>query len=124
MPRWHHYNTVTNLTSYQITQPLCIIVTQVLGCPVQRSLSCHDPNLVDLSASIVQLIKQHQLDSLLQEVCIYDLAHSELKLLGLSVEIDTMPSSLISLSRSRSWCWPILQYVKSYNLSVLPWCRY
>ena len=87
----------------EIMQPLCTKVTQELGSPVQRSLSCHNPNLVDLSASFVQLTKQHQLDSLLQEVCIYDLAHSELKLLGLSVEIDTLPSSLISLPRSRSW---------------------
>ena len=76
MPRWLHLNTVINLTPYQITQPLCTIVTQELGCPVQRSLSCHDPNLVDLSASFVQLTKQHQLDSLLQEVCITDLSQT------------------------------------------------
>ena len=83
------------LTLYQIMQPLCIIMTQGLGCHVQRSLSCHDSNLVDLSSIIVQLTKQHQLDSLLQELCIYDLAHNELKLMGLSVGNYTLPGSLI-----------------------------
>ena len=38
--------------------------------------------------------QQHQLDSLLQEVCIYDLAHSELKLMGLLVENYTLPGNL------------------------------
>ena len=81
--------------SLEIMQTLCTVVTQVLGCHVQRSLSCHDLNLVDLSAIIVQLTKQHQLDSLLQELCIYDLAHNELKLMGLSVGNYTLPGSLI-----------------------------
>ena len=62
----------------EIMQPLCTIVTQELGSHVQRSLSCHDSNVVDLSVNVVQLTKQHQLDSLLQEVCIYELAHNEL----------------------------------------------
>ena len=77
-------------------------MTQALGCPVQRSLSCHDPNLVDLSASFVQLTKQHQLDSLLQEVCIYDLAHSELKLMGLLVENYTLPDNLSNVPYATS----------------------
>ena len=71
-------------------------MAQVLGCHVQRSLLCHDLNLVDLGFNIVQLTKQHQLDSLLQEVCIYDLAHSELKLMRFSV--GTLPGSLIECS--------------------------
>ena len=69
-------------------------MAQVLGCHVQRSLSCHDLNLVDLVSNIVQLTKQHQLESILQEVCIYDLAHSELKLMGLLVENYTLPGNL------------------------------
>ena len=69
-------------------------MAQVLGCHVQRSLSCHDVNVVDLGLDIVQLTKQHQLDSLLQEVCIYDLTHSELKLMGLLVENYTLPGNL------------------------------
>ena len=67
-------------------------MAQVLGCHVQRSLSCHDINVVDLGSGIVQLTKHHQLDSPLQEMCIHDLAHSELKLMGLSV--GTLPGSL------------------------------
>ena len=72
-------------------------MAQVLGCHVQRSLSCHDLNLVDLVSNIVQLTKQHQLDSLLQEVCIYDLAHNELKLMGFLVGTYTLPCSLNKL---------------------------
>ena len=41
--------------------------------------------------------QQHQLDSLLQEVCIYDLAHSELKLMGLLVENYTLPGNLLNV---------------------------
>ena len=70
-------------------------MAQVLGCHVQRSLSCHDLNLVDLGFNIVQLSKQHQLDSLLQEVCIYNLAHSQLKLIEFSVGTYAVPGSLI-----------------------------
>ena len=81
-------------------------MAQVLGCHVQRSLSCHDLNLVDLVSIIVQLTKQHQLDSLLQEVCIYNLAHSQLKLIEFSVGTYAVPGSLIyCMSWSRSWCW-------------------
>ena len=69
---------LATLMLYQIMQPLCNIMVQVLGCHGQRSLSCHDSNVVDLSVNVVQLTKQHQLDSLLQEVCIYELAHNEL----------------------------------------------
>ena len=38
--------------------------------------------------------QQHQLDSLLQEVCIYDLAHSEPQLMGLLVESLKLPGNL------------------------------
>ena len=38
--------------------------------------------------------QQHQLDSLLQEVCIYDLAHSELKLIEFSVGHQNMPKPI------------------------------
>ena len=38
--------------------------------------------------------QQHHRDLLLQEVCIYDLAHSELKLMGLLVENYTLPGNL------------------------------
>ena len=86
---------LANFKIYQIMQPLCTIMAQELGCHVQRSLSCHDINVVDLGSDIVQLTKQHQLDSLLQELCIYDLAHNELKLMGLSVGNYTLPGSLI-----------------------------
>ena len=41
--------------------------------------------------------QQHQLDSLLQEVCIYDLAHNELKLMGFLVGTYTLPCSLNKL---------------------------
>ena len=60
-------------------------MSQVLECHVQRSLLCHDLNLVDLGSNNVQLTKQYQLDSLLQEVCTYDLSCSNLKLMGSSV---------------------------------------
>ena len=91
------------------------------GCHVQRSLSCDDLNLVDLASNIVQLTKQYQLDSLPQEVCIYDLAHNELELLGLLVGNSTLPGSLsacYALSWSRSLFWLISHYIKSCNLSV------
>ena len=112
---------LANFELYQIMQPLCIIMVQVLGCHVQRSLSCHDSNLVDLSAIMVQLTKQHYLVSLLQEVCIYDLAHNELELMGLSVGNCTLPGSVIecqALSWSRSWSQLILHSIKACNLSV------
>ena len=70
-------------------------MAQVLGCHVQRSLLCHDLNLVDLGSNIVQLTKQYQLDSLLQEVCISHLAHYEPKLMGLPVSDYTLPDCLI-----------------------------
>ena len=87
-----------NITLYQIIQPLCTIMAQVLGCHVQRSLSCHDINVVDLGSNIVQLTKQNQLDSLLQEVCLHDLAHNELKLIRFIVGAYTLPSSIIECS--------------------------
>ena len=77
-------------------------MAQAPGCHVQRSLSCHDLNLVDLGFNIVQLTKQHQLDSLLQEVCIYNLAHSELKLMGLLVENYTLPGNLSNVPYATS----------------------
>ena len=70
-------------------------MAQGLGCHVQRSLSCHDINVIDLGSDIVQLTKQHQLDSLLQEVCIYNLAHSQLKLIEFLVGTYAVPGSLI-----------------------------
>ena len=109
------------LTLYQIMQPLCNIMAQVLGCHGQRSLSCHDLNVVDLSVNIVQLTKQHQLDSLLQEMYIYELAHDELKLIELSVGNYTLPGSIFGcyvLSWSRSLFKLISHYIKSCNLSV------
>ena len=39
----------------EIMQTLCTVVTQVLGCHVQRSLSCHDSNFVDLGVNFIQL---------------------------------------------------------------------
>ena len=41
--------------SLEIMQTLCTVVTQVLGCHVQRLLSCHDSNLVDLGVNFNQL---------------------------------------------------------------------
>ena len=79
-------------------QHLCTKMAQVLGCHVQRSLSCHDINVVDLGSNIVQLTKQNQLDSLLQEVCLHDLAHNELKLIRFIVGAYTLPSSIIECS--------------------------
>ena len=74
------------------------MIAQVPGCHVQRSLSCHDLNLVDLVSNIVQLTKQHQLDSLLQEVCFHDLAHNELKLIRFLMGAYTLPCSIIECS--------------------------
>ena len=69
-------------------------MTQVLGCHVQSSLLCHNSNPAGFVLAFVYLTKQCQLDSLLQEVCIYDLVHSELKLMGLLVENYTLPGNL------------------------------